>query len=368
MRAVPAVRIARSLSLTVLVAVALCACDGPAAPTQVHDAPLPVMAGPSPEVASSPSSSRTAPPAHPTPSGTPTGTGPHAAPKPALVGRSSRAASNTSSDAGSASSAAPSSSARASSSPRTSSGAAASGSAMPKGDLPGWKQVIAEDFSRSAPLGSFGSAYPGWDGYDGNRDSSRNFGRPIAEQGVWNDTTTSSVQDGIYDCVVRTIGATPNVCALTPTATGRWWEGSLYGRYSVRFEVDPIPGYKIAWLLWPSSNRWSQGEIDFPEGDLDGTITGASHDVQGSPSIDRWFLDTHVGMSSWHTATIEWRPGSITFGLDGTTWRTTDPRALPSSPMRWALQAESRLSATPPKASATGHIRIDWLTEYRYQP
>jgi hypothetical protein len=48
------------------------------------------------------------------------------------------------------------------------------------------------------------------------------------------------------------------VSALTPPIPGQ-----LYGRYSVRFRSDSIPGYKIAWLLWPTSENWVQGEVDF---------------------------------------------------------------------------------------------------------
>lgn len=43
-------------------------------------------------------------------------------------------------------------------------------------------------------------------------------------------------------------------------------DGLVYGRYVIRFEADPVPGYKPAWLLWPDSNDWSDAEIDFPEG------------------------------------------------------------------------------------------------------
>jgi beta-glucanase (GH16 family) len=229
-------------------------------------------------------------------------------------------------------------------------------------------QTLAEDFDRDAALGSFGAAYPGYDGYDGGRDTSRNFGRPLAEQGLWNDATTSTVAGGVYDCRLHTQGGTPQVCALTPSPDGRWRTGARYGRYSVRFRIDPVPGYKIAWLLWPASGRWRDGEIDFPEAALDGSVTGAAHDVEGRPEHDQWYVDLHTPLTGWHTATITWVPGRITFDLDGRSVSTTDPAALPRVPMRWALQAETRLAATPPDAAASGHIRIDWLVAYRYRP
>lgn len=236
---------------------------------------------------------------------------------------------------------------------------------MPRGDLPGWKQVLAEDFTTDAPLGRFSQTYPGWAGYDGSRDTSRGLGRPLAQQGVYDSATTSSVSGGVYDCYLHSSGQTPQVCAVTPAIGGALWKGQMYGRYTVRFKIDSIPGYKIAWLLWPSSNEWSEGEIDFPEADLDSTATGTAHEV-GRPARNEYWFDTGVRLTGWHDATIEWLPGELSFTLDGKTWRTTDDAALPKTPMRWALQAETRLSAEPPSASASGHIDIDWLTAYSY--
>ena len=52
------------------------------------------------------------------------------------------------------------------------------------------------------------------------------------------------------------------------------WQRQAFGRFSVRFRSDPLPGYKAAWLLWPESDNWNEGEIDFPEGGLDSTMWG----------------------------------------------------------------------------------------------
>ena len=39
-----------------------------------------------------------------------------------------------------------------------------------------------------------------------------------------------------------------------------------------------MDGYKVAWLLWPKSGVWPRdGEIDFPEADLIGTISAFMH-------------------------------------------------------------------------------------------
>jgi hypothetical protein len=241
-----------------------------------------------------------------------------------------------------------------------------SGVAAPTASTKHWKRVVSEEFTRPAPLGRFAARYPGWAGYDGNRDTSRDTGRPVAQQGLWSSRTTMSVQDGVLDCRLHTSGVTPQICAVTPTATGEWWKGRKYGKYVVRFRADRTPGYKIAWLLWPESNIWGQGEIDFPEGDLAGTITGAAHRL-GDPEWTPRYFDTRTAMTGWHTATIAWKPGRITFRLDDRTWTTTRRSVLPKVRMRWALQAETRITRRPPARATTGHIEIDWVAAYRWR-
>lgn len=232
-----------------------------------------------------------------------------------------------------------------------------------------WTPILTQSFDTPAALGQFASVYPGYSGYDGGRDTSRNLGRALSQQGTYSSDTTTTAHDGLFDCLLHTDGGTPQVCALTPQLGAVPWTGQMYGRYSVRFKVDNTPGYKIAWLLWPQSDQWSDGEIDFPEADLNSTITGTSHDVTGTPSRNAWWLDTGTAVSgSWHTATIEWVPGKLTYVLDGKSWSTTSPDALPTQPMRWVLQAETQLSAQAPSPSASGHILIDWIAAYRYAP
>lgn len=241
-----------------------------------------------------------------------------------------------------------------------------SGALLPRGSSMHWKQVIAEDFTRTAEVGRFAARYPGWAGYDGNLDTSRDTGRRANQVGLWNSRTTIGVHDGLLDCRLHTRGATPQVCAVTPTTDGRWWKGQLYGKFVVRFRADRTPGYKIAWLLWPQSDDWDEGEIDFPEGSLAGTVTGAVHRI-GDPEWTPKYFDTGVSMTGWHTATIVWKPGRLTFRLDDRTWTTARRSVVPTTRMRWALQAETRISRTPPKRATTGHIQIDWVSVYRWR-
>lgn len=332
------------------------AADGSGAPSSA-----PTGSG-SPSPSSSASSAPTA-----SASGTPSTSG-----SPAASGSPSASSSTrpTRGTAGS-SSPQPSSGGSATPSPSTSTGSSSSsGSGSGSSAVPaapaGYTTLFSQTFDKNAALGSFTKTYPGYSGYDGGTDTSRTAGRSADRTGLWNNSTTSSVSNGVYNCHLFTQGSRPQVCALTPTPNGSYWSGQMYGRYSVRFKTDKVPGYKIAYLLWPSSDNWNDGEIDFPEGDLDGSITGSVHNVKGNPSQNAYWVDTKAGMSQWQTATIDWRPGRVTFMLGDQSWTTTDQSGIPTKPMRWALQAETQIAAQAPSTSAAGDLQIDWLAAYSY--
>ena len=246
----------------------------------------------------------------------------------------------------------------------TSSAAAASATAVPDTDLPGWRLLLHQDFSTDAALGQFTTVYPGWAGYDGGRDTSRTYGRPTEQQGLYSSATTTTVHDGMLDVEVHTAGATPQVVAITPPVNGSAFVGQLYGRYTLRWQSTLAPGYKLAALLWPESGDWTQGELDFPEGYLGTDVVGFAHDVTGNPAANAWTVRTGRTSDTWHTATIEWVPGKVTYVLDGATWSTTMSSALPTNPMRWVLQIETDTTATAPAADVSGHVYVDALSAW----
>lgn len=96
----------------------------------------------------------------------------------------------------------------------------------------------------------------------------------------------------MLDLFLHTRGGTPIGAAPVPIVT-KAWQGQTYGRYSVRFRADALPGYKVAWLLWPASDSWSEGEIDFPEGGLESTMWGFNHCLN-NPTVNCYWVDTHA--------------------------------------------------------------------------
>jgi hypothetical protein len=252
-----------------------------------------------------------------------------------------------------------------------------SGQPMPTGNLPGWRQVFSDDFRTDVPLGGFSGCTSGssimtstctglpaavaakWWAYpDGWTDS--------AGDGSYEPSQTVSISGGLMNVHLHTADGIHMVAALVPKIPGGVnGNGLMYGRYSVRFRADEIAGYKTAWLLWPDSNVFPQdGEIDFPEADLDTDIWGYVHYQGGTAVNDQAWFETEDSYGSWHTATTIWTPTAVTFMLDGTTIGTVTQR-IPDTPMHWVLQCETSTYGITPADSTSGNIQIAWAVAYR---
>jgi Glycosyl hydrolases family 16 len=233
---------------------------------------------------------------------------------------------------------------------------------MPVGDLPGWKEIFTDDFTTKVPLGSFPSALSSkWGAYPYPwKDTTHN--------GTYWPQKVVSIHDGVMDLYLHTeyINGTNVhlVSAPTPKLPGTSSaNGMLYGRYAIRFKSDSVPGYKTVGLLWPDSGVWPRdGEIAFPEGNLDGTICGFMHRQGATTGSDQDAYCTPATYPSWHTAVIEWTPTNLKFILDGTVIGNSTSR-IPNTPMHWVIQTETSLTIAP-SDTAAGHVQIDWVAVY----
>ncbi len=237
-----------------------------------------------------------------------------------------------------------------------------SGQPMPTGDIPGWHQVFADNFNQNVPLGRFPAAV------------ARTWGRSYANG--WKDTSKHgtympskvvSFANGVMNLHLHTERGVHMVAAPVPTIPGAPGKngGLRYGRYVIRFRADHVRGYKTAWMLWPDSQTWPRdGEIDFPEGNLTGSVWGVVHHQGSRSGSDAALFSTHVTYTGWHTATLTWLPSEVTFQLDGRTVGTTTTR-IPNTPMHLVIQSETSIGSPPPANSAAGNIQIDWLAVYR---
>jgi len=215
-------------------------------------------------------------------------------------------------------------------------------------NTPRWTQTFVENFDSPVALGEFpGPDYEDrWTSYDGLEDTSG--------VGVYSPDRVLSVHDGVLDMYLHTSDGRPRGAAPVPLVDGHWG-GQVYGKFAVRFRSDALPGYGAGWLLWPDSNEWQEGEIDFPEGGLDSTIYANQHCI-GDPEEKCLAVDTGVRFSSgWHTATIEWTPDGVAYFLDGDLVGKADES--PSTPFHMVLQTAT--TGELPHADIAGHVLID---------
>lgn len=268
---------------------------------------------------------------------------------------------------------------------------APSPNAMPKGDLPGWRQVWAENFNAGVkapvPVGSFAGcnhhadtpraycsglpkpwrealwAYPsGWED-TANSGADGNGGAPFG--GTYEPQKTVSIGKG-YDG-----GGTLKVAMYRPASGGSNVVAAVVprkcmdlrdGRYSARVKVTRADyGFKSAWLRYEGS----RAELDYPEVDdyRGGNVAAHSHG-RGA----EWNVQTNAYMTDAHTYTWERRGSTVTVFLDGRKLRT-GPTTLTTS--SWIWQNESRIIGdrskpnrgyAAPGAKAT--LEVSWATCY----
>ena len=181
-------------------------------------------------------------------------------------------------------------------------------------------------------------------------------------RGTYDSGRTVSEHDGVLDVWIHSEGDTRYVAA--PIAL----LGDTVGqRISMCMRADVIPGYKIAFLLWPSEGNGNErGEIDFPEGKL---AAGASphafmhYDPKPAGGKQQDAYNSGVSLQDWHVYTMEWHPraGYVSFYVDG--WLLgTSTQYVPQGPMHYVMQMETYLGSEPLPPPAEGHVLVDWVT------
>jgi beta-glucanase (GH16 family) len=235
---------------------------------------------------------------------------------------------------------------------------------VPSGNLNGWKQIFTEDFDKTAATGAFpGDAYgPRWDVYsDGTPDTTG--------KATYMPSKVLSAHDGILDWYLHSEGGRPLTATTLPNLVGtNAYQGITYGRFVTRFKItEPAPRYSQVFLLWPDSERWpADGEFDFPAGDLGDTIGATA--IHANPTIEREQFQSNLTFTSWHTAALEWSPGSAKFYVDGHSIGSTTTQVA-SDPMHYVLQMEAtETSDTAPSADVATHMQLDWFAAYSYSP
>ncbi|TPG05091.1 glycoside hydrolase family 16 protein [Curtobacterium flaccumfaciens] len=221
--------------------------------------------------------------------------------------------------------------------------AAYAGVPAPVGDVGKFKQSFVENFSTAASAnGPFAKTYKNsWQPY------------PDGTGGMYYSGSQVSARNGAMD--VRLDGQ-HGAAGTFGTPDGAW--SHVGGKFSVRAKATGGDGNGAAFMLWPSSDVWSDGEIDYPEGNFDSEPMVHHHSMIRGQEATATSVGTGVDWRSWHTYSEEWIPGkSVTYSLDGKVIKTVT-KNVPTTAHRYMFQVGDW--------GASGHLYIDWVSTYTY--
>ncbi len=240
-----------------------------------------------------------------------------------------------------------------------------SGIACPTTDLPGWRNIFWDDFTKDAPIGSWANATDGnkicYIGAQGQQW--RSYPQTYLDTYQKRPYRSDAVLSVSNDCLnffLHNVNGVPAGANPSPIIAGG---SQTYGRYSARLKVDnsTLSEYHIAWLLWPQSGVWpGDGEEDFPEGRLSSVVQAFHHYANADGGQDPYTGTARF--TDWHTYTIEWLPGQIRYLLDDVVVLNST-NYVPSKPMRWQLQTETNGTGTD-----QGNLECDWVSVWAYAP
>lgn len=222
---------------------------------------------------------------------------------------------------------------------------------------------MGDNFTENIPLGEWGRAGGRWQLPGGDWRARPAGWHDSSGRGTYNSPKTTSQHGGLLDVWVHSEGSTRYVATPIPLV------GNTIGqRIALCMRADVIPGYKIAFMLWPSLGDGNErGEINFPEGKLSGggaTARAFMHyDPEPTSGRKQDAYDSQVALQGWHTYVLEWNPrsGYTAFYVDGRLiGRST--RYVPSGPMHYLMQIETYMSGQALPAPAEGHVLVDWVT------
>lgn len=226
----------------------------------------------------------------------------------------------------------------------------------------GWRRLMADSFRTDIKLGQWGKP-GGRHEYPSGKWLARRAGaRDTSGRGVYNTMKTTSQHHGLLDIWIHSEGDTRYVAAMRPKLNER-----RAFRVSVCLRADVIPGYKLVYMLWPTTGSGnSHGEIDYPEAKLNSTSTANAfmhHDPEPSSGDFQDWYDSGASLQRWHTYTMKWhaRRDYVTFHVDGRRIGRSEGPKVPDGPMIYIMQHETWPKGSLP-APASGHILVDWIT------
>jgi hypothetical protein len=221
--------------------------------------------------------------------------------------------------------------------------AANAGTPAPTASVGAFKQNFVENFSTNAAAnGPFQKTYA-------------NSWQPYADgtSGIYYPSSQISAHDGLMD--VKLDGS-KGAAGTFGTTSGAW--SHTGGMFSVRAKATGGTGNGAAFMIWPSSNTWSDGELDFPESNFEDSPMLHQHSMTAGQEQNTTSMTSGASWRSWHTYSVQWIPGkSVTYLLDGKAIDSIT-HDVPTTPHRYMFQVGNW--------GASGHLFIDWVATYSY--
>jgi hypothetical protein len=226
----------------------------------------------------------------------------------------------------------------------------------------GWRRVMSDSFNENISLGEWGRPGGHWE-FPGGMWRARPAGyRDSSGRGTYDSPKTTSQHDGLLDVWIHSEGSTRYVSAPLPLVAD-----TVGQRISICMRADEIPGYKMAFLLWPNEGPGNyHGEINFPEAKLLSTATAHAFmhfdpEPVGGKTQDAY--DSGALLQQWHVYTTEWHPhrNYVSFYVDGRLIGHSERPEVPDGPMHYVMQMETYMAGEPLPAPAEGHVLVDWF-------
>jgi hypothetical protein len=217
---------------------------------------------------------------------------------------------------------------------------------------PGYTLVSCDDFEGTSLDGSTFSAYNG-----GGGDTVSGAGRRPEQ---------CTVANSVFTLTQASNGAT---CGSTSSFNQK------EGYWEVRMQTAAIDGGKSTahpvLILWPGTNKWADGELDYFETNIGDDGGGFLHCV-GNPSANCYVIPNGgntaltpnaAAYSQWISYGLEWTSSSMTGFINGQQWWTsTDSSFRPNVPMHQTIQLDNLSGDNNPNPS---RMQADWVHVYK---
>lgn len=219
----------------------------------------------------------------------------------------------------------------------------------------GFKAYFVENFDTAAAAGTGAGQF---------QQVYANSWTSYTASGTMQPQQMISAHDGVMDIAMD--GARGSAGWWGPPGTS---QNRIGGRFSMRAKAIGAWGNGPAVMIWPSSDIWADGEIDFPESVSGDGVTGFQdspwiHHHSMTPGNEASAQDVALGVSwrDWHVYACEWYVTGpvnnkytgvrVVYFVDGVeVFRTTTD--VPVTPHRYTVQVGDY--------GAAGNMYIDWV-------